>query len=244
MNDAAPKLTVKDMMEHPQIKGRMIQGTSKNLGPSYLVFARKGAMGLSLRIEGLVNGSLHGKTGTMYLPVRIRSSSVEKMFAEEDAKNGLSHFPMTPVKAWPNIEFATIRDESSASTVIGKFIKGTLTTDPELLQRELAGKKLAKEIVAYLQQLAGIENFIMHHRVLQDYLQASYTEYFTGIEEKYGIFKGMKEAAEAEDVGVFANMAAKMKKKHDELVKQHQSTPVEDNDVLDDDDMDDEDSGD
>lgn len=232
MNDVvATQLTVKDFLEHPQIKGRMISGTSKG-HPSYLVFARKSMIGLSLRIEGVHSGASSGKPGTTYLPIRIRSSNVEKLFAEEDAKNGVTNFPITPVKAWPEIEFPIVRGSESASTVIGKFIAGTVNTDHDIYQKELADKKLAKEIVKYLQQLAGPDNFTVHYRVLQDFLHASYSSIFEAVEKSYGIFKGMKDAAEAEDVGVFTNMAAKMKKKHDELVKP-QVGDVEDNDELD-----------
>lgn len=201
----------------PEKTHKMMRGSEGNL--DYFVIARKANMGIGIKNNYLAPGKL---PGTIYVGFRVRCANVAHLFEEDDHKLGnvisMADMKLIPSTAYPNVPWEKSSSER-ASTQAGITLdisdaKGGIL---HVLQDQLEGKKLAKQISEGLVQLiGGEETLIMNKRALKNMLHEMFVTKFTAIigsvEQNKAVDSALKEG-----VGQFGVTSASLKKLMDKV---------------------------
>ena len=191
---------------------KMMPGTQS--GPSYMAFARNGGMALGVKFIAIKEGAALGVADTTWIGARLRSAPEGGLFAEENGKVvKLQKYADSPAEAWPEIIWQKA-DDYRASTVTGVFLRGSFKGSAEsraTLLEALAGKKLVNQMVDYLVQVAGIENFTVSKRDLIEFLDSQLSPAIEAIKKQVEVSDKVQKEMEA-SVGMFGMQAAILKK--------------------------------
>jgi len=113
-------------------KFKFMSGTEST--SKFLVLARRGNIGLGIRVLGITDGAKLAKPGTSYIHARLRSaklpSDVQDFYDSGNVVN-IGSYSLEPDEAWPGVTFdkTTL---SYSSTVVGVFAPGNLTPEQGL----------------------------------------------------------------------------------------------------------------
>lgn len=133
---------------------------------SYLMFAVRGDVALGIRPLGIVDGAGMGASGKSYLHARVRSCRAPKDFLAQYGldENGsvvkLADQKLGFDEAWPEIEFDKADDER-ASAIVGVFLRGSLSHDPEVVLKRLEEEDFLLKLAEYVCDRAGYEHLVM-----------------------------------------------------------------------------------
>jgi hypothetical protein len=173
--------------------------TGSTGGADYLMFARRGNVGLGLKVLGVQNGSNHNMPGKVYLHFRVRSAEVSGMQQHESDTSvvSLSEHKLSHDDAWPGITFDKVND-TRASTVVGVFIRGELNLEhgEETVQRVRTGGYLEK-VIDFLIEAAGPENMVVKPEMMRDWARERLNKGLDSFETFLKERKKLEEAQQA-----------------------------------------------
>lgn len=206
----------------------MMQGTDGNM--DYLLFARKGIIGIGLKPNVIMEGKV---AGTTYIGARIRSAMLPQGAIPENDIPNIAHLKLGLQDAWPGVTWEK-QDAKRASTQVGILLRGTPKHNPEALLQEFGADKLPTKMADYLVGLVGIENLTLDREDIIAWLVEFYAPIVKKISKMVEVEKAYDKELE-ESVGSFA-MAADILKKVYQTTQQPSGDDVPD--------FSDEDSGD
>lgn len=191
-------------------KFTFMKGTEGKL--DYLLYARRGTIGLGIKPNVIMKGKV---AGTTYIGVRLRSSGVPKELFAEEKVTSLVTAALKVHTAWPGVTWEKA-DDVRASTQIGVFVKGTPEDNPQMLLAELDEGKLAAKMADYLIGLAGTDNLTISRDDLIEWIDKFYRPVAENIRKQMQASKVVDDEITS-NLGVFGMQAALMKKVHDSL---------------------------
>lgn len=182
--------------------------------PDYLLFARKGMIGLGVKPNLIAEGKAKGTT---YIGLRLRSAPLPEGAIPDDGVVNFQHMKLGLQDAWPEVEWEKA-DAERASTSIGMLVKGTPKTAAKELLTALGPDKLPQQITDYLITLCGEEHLTMPKEVIRQWLQDFYkpiVDKLKGIIALEQSYMGQLEGS----VGSFAMSAKLLKAAHNSVEK-------------------------
>jgi hypothetical protein len=200
----------------------LMRGTDGDF--DYLLIARRGGIGLGLKVLGLRPGDFYNMEGKVYLHFRLRSSAAPDQAKDEEQVVQLSEQKLGLDTAWPNVKFEKT-NEVRASTVFGVFINGQINSEEgeQTLKEVLEGGHIEK-VVDFLIDVAGPETMVLQPKTMSDWIReklqpgiaqiAGYLEQHKKVAATHKAFKDKMSTAEASAVGFHA---AQMKSIYDSL---------------------------
>lgn len=180
-----------------KVKVPMMVGTTGYA--DYMAFAKNGPFALGIKPVLAVDGTQLGVPGSTWFAARMRSASSKALFEEpETSIVAFKKMPQTHEEAWPNITWEK-NDKERASTTIGVMIQGAPTSKEGTLTLidNLGNKKLATQIVDYLEKICGKENFAIERETAIAWFDEIYDEYAKKLKQVVDAQTALKEQIEA-----------------------------------------------
>lgn len=177
--------------------------------PEYLIFARKGTIGLGIKPNLISEGKIKGTT---WVQARLRSAPLPEGAIPASGVFNFEHAKLGLTDAWPSVTWEK-EDEQRASTTVGILIEGTPKTQVKKLLTELSLAYLPSKMAGYLTGLAGAENLMLSTEELAKWL----ADFYAPIRKKLHDMVALEEAYTKElsdSVGNFTMAADLLKKAH------------------------------
>lgn len=145
----------------------------------YMAFAKNGSYALGIKPVIVLDGTKFGVPGSTWFAARLRSASSKALFQEEASTLvEFKKLPQSHKEAWPSIVWEKL-DDKRGSTTISIMIPGSGDTieGMQMLIDNIADKKLATQMVDYLEKIAGKENFAIDRETAIAWFDQAYSAY-------------------------------------------------------------------